>query len=107
MKPFLYYKDFIASIFSIYLIYFLGFQDEGSVNEELWNKSVAKFGDENNINNSLWSGFLVFSVFFIVPYLIHKISNNIKHIQLKGTKNITIILLYLVVIVIQLFYANC
>ncbi|XP_076233651.1 peroxisomal biogenesis factor 13 [Calliopsis andreniformis] len=61
-----------------------GFQDNGSINEEFWKKSVAKIENENNVNGSFWSGFLIFSVFFVVPYMIHKISSNIKHIQMKG-----------------------
>ena len=62
-----------------------GFQGESSINEELWEKSIAKLGNDNVTNNtSLWSGFLILGVFFIVPYMIHKISSNIKSIQMKG-----------------------
>ncbi|XP_076637552.1 peroxisomal biogenesis factor 13 [Colletes latitarsis] len=61
-----------------------GFQSEGSINEELWEKSVVKVGNESVNNSSFWSGFLLFSVFFVVPYMIHKISNNIKHFKAKG-----------------------
>ncbi|XP_029036491.1 peroxisomal membrane protein PEX13-like [Osmia bicornis bicornis] len=63
-----------------------GFQDRGSINDELWDKSLAKIGNENvNVNNSsYWSGFLIFSVFFVIPYMIHKITSNIKHMQIKG-----------------------
>ena len=62
-----------------------GFQDRGSINDELWDKSLAKIGNENvNVNNSsYWSGFLIFSVFFVIPYMIHKITSNIKHMQIK------------------------
>ncbi|XP_031831558.1 peroxisomal biogenesis factor 13 isoform X1 [Nomia melanderi] len=60
-----------------------GFEHEGSMNEELWKKSLAKIGNEN-VNTSFWSGFLIFSVFFVIPYMIHKITNNIKNVQVKG-----------------------
>ena len=63
---------------------FLGYQNQDSVNEELWDKSLAKIGNENVHNSSFWSGFLMFSVFFVVPYIIHKISNNIRNLQVKG-----------------------
>ncbi|CAL7950159.1 unnamed protein product [Xylocopa violacea] len=61
-----------------------GFQNQDSINEELWDKSLVKVGSENVYNSSFWSGFLIFSVLFVIPYMIHKISNNIKNIQIKG-----------------------
>ncbi|XP_054011218.1 peroxisomal membrane protein PEX13 isoform X1 [Hylaeus anthracinus] len=61
-----------------------GFQNESSINEELWEKSIVKVGNENVNNSSFWSGFLLFSMFFVVPYMIHKISSNMKHFKMKG-----------------------
>ncbi|KAF3424911.1 hypothetical protein E2986_07002 [Frieseomelitta varia] len=61
-----------------------GYQNQNSINEELWDKSLAKIGNENVHNSSFWSGFLMFSAFFVVPYIIHKISNNIRNLQVKG-----------------------
>ncbi|CAL7950158.1 unnamed protein product [Xylocopa violacea] len=58
--------------------------NQDSINEELWDKSLVKVGSENVYNSSFWSGFLIFSVLFVIPYMIHKISNNIKNIQIKG-----------------------
>lgn len=73
-------------IFVFLLNILLGYQNQDSINEELWNKSLAKVRSVNIHNSSYWSGFLIFSVFFVVPYIIHKISNNIKNMQIKGTK---------------------
>ncbi|KZC06234.1 PREDICTED: peroxisomal membrane protein PEX13-like [Dufourea novaeangliae] len=61
-----------------------GFPHERTTNEELWEKSLAKIGNENINNSSFWSGFLLFSVFFVVPYMIHKITDNIRNAQVKG-----------------------
>ncbi|XP_003700400.1 peroxisomal biogenesis factor 13 [Megachile rotundata] len=66
------------------IVHGAGFQGQGTFNDELWDKSLAKIGNENAHNSSFWSGFLLFSVFFIIPYMIHKISRNIKNIQTKG-----------------------
>ncbi|CAK9808164.1 Peroxisomal membrane protein PEX13 [Anthophora plagiata] len=62
-----------------------GFQDQNTINDQLWDKSLAKIGGENVHNSSFWSGFLVFSVFFIIPYMIHKISSSIKQMHIKGS----------------------
>ncbi|KOC70222.1 Peroxisomal membrane protein PEX13 [Habropoda laboriosa] len=62
-----------------------GFQDQNSINDKLWDKSLSKIGGENVHNSSFWSGFLVLSVFFVIPYMIHKISSNIKQMQMKGS----------------------
>lgn len=56
------------------------------MNEEIWDKSLGKIGSENVPTSSYWSGFLIFSAFFVIPYLVHKISSNIKNVQMKGTK---------------------
>lgn len=61
-----------------------GLQNQDSTNDELWDKSLAKFASENVHNSSFWSGFLLFSVFVLVPYMIHKIANNMKNMQMKG-----------------------
>ncbi|XP_076282048.1 peroxisomal biogenesis factor 13 [Lasioglossum baleicum] len=63
-----------------------GFQGESSLSDELWEKSVGKTGNENvnNNNSPLWSGFFLFSVFFVIPYMIHKITNSIRNVQIKG-----------------------
>ncbi|XP_060826737.1 peroxisomal membrane protein PEX13 [Bombus pascuorum] len=66
------------------IVHSTGYQNQDSINEELWDKSLAKVGIVNVHNSSYWSGFLIFSVFFVVPYIIHKISNNIKNMQVKG-----------------------
>lgn len=64
----------------------LGYQNQDSINEELWDKSLAKVESVNDHNYSYWPGFLIFSVFFVVPYIIHKISNNIKNMKIRGIK---------------------
>lgn len=61
-----------------------GFQDPNSADEELWERSLAKIGGEHANTSSFWSSILMFSVFFLIPYVIHKISSNIKQIQIKG-----------------------
>ncbi|XP_033325622.1 peroxisomal biogenesis factor 13 [Megalopta genalis] len=61
-----------------------GFQSENSLNDELWEKSIAKIGNGNVNNSSFWSGLFLFSVFFLIPYVIHKITNSIKNVQVKG-----------------------
>ncbi|XP_076762148.1 peroxisomal biogenesis factor 13 [Xylocopa sonorina] len=66
------------------IVHRTGFQNQDTINEELWDKSLVKVGNENVYSSSFWSGFLIFSIFFVVPYMIHKISNNIKKMQMKG-----------------------
>ncbi|XP_076661267.1 peroxisomal biogenesis factor 13 [Halictus rubicundus] len=61
-----------------------GFRGESPLNDELWEKSVAKIGNENINNSPFWSGFFLFSVFFLIPYMIHKITNSIRNVQVKG-----------------------
>lgn len=58
-------------------------QDEMS-NDELWQKYTNMGKGSNGFQSSTWSGLLMFSVFIVIPYLIHKISNNIKNLQAKG-----------------------
>lgn len=61
-----------------------GFQGESSLNDDLWEKAKTGNDNVNNTNSSMWSGFLLFSVFFVVPYMIHKITNSIRNVQLNG-----------------------
>ncbi|XP_017755594.1 PREDICTED: peroxisomal membrane protein PEX13 [Eufriesea mexicana] len=61
----------------------IGFENQNSINEELWDKSLAKVGSESIHNSSFWSRFLILSVLFVVPYMIHKIADSIKNMQMK------------------------
>ncbi|XP_043802794.1 peroxisomal membrane protein PEX13 [Apis laboriosa] len=66
------------------IIYTIGSKNQDLINEELWSKSLTKIEGENVHNSSFWSGFIIFNIFFVVPYIIHKISYNIKNMQMKG-----------------------
>lgn len=69
------------------IMHFSGMKVENSTNDELWEKTFAKANGNDNSNGvpSSWSGVLMFSIFVIIPYVIHKISNNLKQIQTKGS----------------------
>lgn len=59
-----------------------------TTDEELWDKSLAKIvgGDQNANNSSFWSGLLMFSVFFAIPYMLHKIiTSSMKTGEAKAT----------------------
>lgn len=53
-------------------------------NDELWKKYANPGNDAPGFPSATWSGLLMFSIFIVIPYLIHKISNNIKDMQTKG-----------------------
>lgn len=58
--------------------------------EVLWERTLARANRGENPTNvpSSWSGLLMFSVFVIIPYIIHRISSNAKQLQAQGNNRI-------------------
>ncbi|XP_067207529.1 peroxisomal membrane protein PEX13 isoform X2 [Linepithema humile] len=66
----------------------LGLQTQNAVAEDLWQQSMSQLtnGEQmmpTNQRISPWMNVLLLGVFVAIPYLIHKISNNIRQAQIK------------------------
>lgn len=68
-----------------------GLQTQSAVVEDLWQQSSSLVNGERptitsstNERISPWMNVLLLGVFVAIPYLIHKISSNIRQSQIKG-----------------------
>ncbi|KAL2724909.1 peroxisomal membrane protein PEX13 isoform X1 [Vespula maculifrons] len=67
------------------ITYTIGLRKGNLAEEELWQKSLIEAVREEKSSSSLWSNFLFLGIFVIIPYLIHKISSNVKELKVKCT----------------------
>jgi len=69
----------------------IGLGKQNTLAENLWQQSISEVTNVTSMTNgtangqvSLWINILLFGVFVVIPYLIHKISKNARQTQLKG-----------------------
>lgn len=67
------------------IIFILGYQRQDAINESLWDETISQAtnGKELYSTSSTWSNFLLLAAFVVIPYLIHKISSNVKQMQIQ------------------------
>ncbi|KAG5328908.1 PEX13 protein, partial [Acromyrmex heyeri] len=73
------------------ILFTLGLQTQNAVVEDLWQQSVSQLtnGEQTPITTatneriSPWMNILLLGVFVAIPYLIHKITSNIRQNQIK------------------------
>ncbi|EZA51433.1 hypothetical protein DMN91_007541 [Ooceraea biroi] len=70
------------------LLFMLGLGTQNAIAENLWQQSVSEATNVAQIPTangqaSPWLNVLLFGVFIVIPYLIHKISKNLRQTQLK------------------------
>ncbi|XP_011866342.1 PREDICTED: peroxisomal membrane protein PEX13 [Vollenhovia emeryi] len=72
------------------VLFTLGLQTQSAVVEDLWQQSVSQQNGERptiasstNERISPWMNVLLLGVFVAIPYLIHKITSNIRQSQIK------------------------
>ncbi|KAI4504488.1 hypothetical protein M0802_000038 [Mischocyttarus mexicanus] len=66
------------------ITYKIGLRNGNLDEEELWQRSLVQAGGEEN-STTIWSNFLFLGIFFIIPYLINKISSNVNKLKVKCT----------------------
>lgn len=65
------------------IMYHIGLQNRGVMEDDLWQRSAAQVANDVRENANSWSSFFAFSMFIVIPYLIHKITSNAKQLQVK------------------------
>lgn len=68
------------------ILFMLGLGTRNAIAENLWQQSMSEVTSvvpTPNWQGSPWMNILLFGVFVIIPYLIHKISRNLRQTQLK------------------------
>ncbi|KAK2584383.1 hypothetical protein KPH14_006768 [Odynerus spinipes] len=61
----------------------IGMRNENPVEEELWQRSLVDVVRGEGNTTSSWPGFVLLSISLIIPYLIHKISKNVRQLKVK------------------------
>lgn len=63
--------------------YMIGMRNENPIEEELWQRSLVQVVNGEEKFTSSWPSFLLLSIFVMIPFLIHKISYNVRQLKVK------------------------